>query len=90
MTKTSLVIVEVGATIAAASLTTNGLNAVGVSSAKICRTGDAMGDTPPSGVGVAYCPHRDASPTHEQVAKATRIKRTRICFTINPFRELYL
>src|SRR5215211_5907250 len=90
VTKASLVMVEVGAIRSAASLTTSGPNAVGVSGTKIAGSGENVGAEPPSGVGVAYCPHRDALPTHEAVAKDTAIKRPRIRFTIRPFRELYL
>jgi hypothetical protein len=90
VTKASLVMVEVGATKSADSLTTNEPNAVGVSGTKIAGAGEDVGAVPPSGVGVAYCPHKDAFPRHEPPAKDTAIRRPRIRFTIRPFRELYL
>ena len=90
VTKASLVMVEVGAINSADSLTTNGPNAVGVSETKIAGAGEDVDVVPPSGVGVAYCPHKDAFPTHEAPAKDTATKSPRIRFTIRPFRELYL
>ena len=69
---------------------TKGPRAVGVSGTYIAGAGEEVGGMPPNGVGVAYCPHRDALPAHEVVMKETAIKRPRIRFTFRPFRELYL
>src|SRR5215203_1340449 len=88
VTNASLVGVEAGAIKSDASFTTNGVCTIGVSDTKIVGTGEDVGAAPPIGVGVAYCPHRDALPTHEAVVKDTAIKKPRIRFTIRPLRQL--
>jgi hypothetical protein len=46
--------------------------------------------SPPTAVGVRYCPHRDALPTQDAVIKETAIDKTKSRRTFFPFRELYL
>lgn len=50
----------------------------------------AVRGAPPTGVGVTYCPHRDALPTHEAVIKETAINKAESRLTLRPFQELYL
>jgi len=69
---------------------TKGPRAVGVSGIYAAGAGEDVGGMPPNGVGVAYCPHSDALPTHEVAMKETAIKRLGIRFMFRPFRELYL
>ena len=45
---------------------------------------------PPMGVGVAYCPHRDALPTQDALIKETAINKAESRLTFCPFKELYL
>jgi hypothetical protein len=72
--------------------TTKGLGWVGVSDGTTAGMGvdvDVTG-APPIGVGVRYCPHRDASPTQDAVIKETAINKAESRLTFRPFRELYL
>ena len=72
------------------SSTTNGPIKVGVSEGTTAGAGVEVGESPPGGVGVAYCPHRDALPTQDVVIKETAINKTKSRLTFRPFRELYL
>ena len=85
VTNASLVIVG---TVVSVGITsdTNGPNAVGVAE------GALIGESalPLGAVGVRYCPHSDASPTHEAMRNETAINRTEMRFTIRPLWELYL
>ena len=73
--------VEVGA-----DSVTNEPNAVGVIEGTIT-VEEGM---PPGGVGVKYCPHKDALPTQDAVSKEMATNKAGIRFTIRPLRELYL
>jgi hypothetical protein len=57
-----------------------GLSAVGVTDG--ITTGEDTGV--PNGVGVRYCPHRDALPTQDAVSKETVINKAEMRFTIRP------
>ena len=45
---------------------TKGLIVSGVCVGTIAGEGGEVGEAPPSGVGVAYCPHNDALPPHAE------------------------
>ncbi len=68
----------------------SGRASVGVIGWKTAGSGVEVGAKPPSGVGVVYCPHRDALPTHDAVNKETAINRPESRLTFRPLRELYL
>jgi len=87
LTNASLVAVSVGAGVWVGAISVaNRLMAVGV-----CVGITAVEEgSPPGGVGVRYCPHKDASPTQDAIRKETAITRTKIRFTVRPLRELYL
>jgi hypothetical protein len=72
------------------SSTTNKPARVGVLDGATTGTVVEVGGEPPGGVGVAYCPHRDALPTHDAVIKETTINKAESRLTFRPFRELYL
>ena len=54
--------------------TTKGLTAVGVCVATIAGAGATVGGFPPGGVGVAYCPHKEAFPPQDASKKEAAIK----------------
>jgi hypothetical protein len=84
-------IVKVGSIVGViVSSTTNGLSRVGVSDGTTAGAGVDVRTGPPRGVGVAYCPHRDALPTQDAVIKETAINKTESLLTFGPFKELYL
>ena len=70
--------------------TTNGPARVGVSDGTIAGALVDVSEGPPKGVGVVYCPHRDALPTQDAVIKEIAINNTESRLTFRPFRELYL
>jgi hypothetical protein len=70
--------------------TTNGLSRPGVLDGTTAGAGVEVGIEPPRGVGVAYCPHRDALPTQDAVIKETAINKTESRLTFCPLKELYL
>ena len=83
--------VKVGGGVAVTvSSTTNGTGRVGVSDGTTAGAGVDVKTDPPRGVGVAYCPHRDALPTQDAVIKETAINKAESRLTFCPFRELYL
>lgn len=87
--------VNTGTTVDVSVITTNGPGKVGVGVTEGARTVTEVADgkvtgAPPSGVGVGYCPHRDALPTQDAVIKETAINKAESRLTLNPFRELYL
>jgi hypothetical protein len=87
LTNASLVAVTVGSGVFVGAISvTDAPNAVGVGEGTIA----VEEGIPPGGVGVRYCPHRDASPTQDARRKETAINRAKIRFTIRPLRELYL
>jgi hypothetical protein len=43
--------------------------------------GDEVGGMPPSGVGVAYCPHNEAFPPQDAIKKVAGIKKLISRFT---------
>ena len=63
-----------------------GSTGIGVSVKAVVGIGDGVEGTPPSGVGVVYCPHKDAFPTQEASRHAEIIigKRTRFTVGIIP------
>ena len=69
---------------------TNGLLWEGVSVTSRIGKGVDEAGAPPGGVGVTYCPQRDAWPTQDAVIKETAINKADIRLTLIPFRELYL
>ena len=67
------------------------LNVIGASAVGVMDdTTTGVETLPPAGVGVRYCPHRDALPTHDAVNRDTAILKAEIRFTFRPLRELYL
>ena len=72
------------------SSTTNGPASVGVSDGTTAGAAVDVLEGPPMGVGVVYCPHRDALPTQDAVSKEIAINNTESRLTFRPFRELYL
>jgi hypothetical protein len=70
--------------------TTNGPGRVGVSNRTTAGAGVEVRAEPPWGVGVVYCPHRDALPTQDAVIKETAINKAESRLTFCPFKELYL
>jgi hypothetical protein len=67
---------------------TKGPDGVGVPGAVITGSGVEVGTTPPTGVGVEYCPQREALPTQEAVIKETAIIKTESRLTICPFGRI--
>jgi hypothetical protein len=72
------------------SSTTNGTGRVGGTDGTTAGAGVEVRGDPPTGVGVAYCPHRDALPTQDALIKETAINKAKSRLTFCPFRELYL
>jgi hypothetical protein len=72
---------NVGVGVVVASIT-KGLIVVGVCVTTTAGIGDKVG-IPPGGVGVAYCPHRDAFPPQEASKKEATMKKL-----INRFTKL--
>jgi hypothetical protein len=60
---------------------TGGGIAVGVVVGMITGAGEAVGGSPPSGVGVKYCPHKEAFPAQEASRKEAAIKKLVSRFT---------
>jgi hypothetical protein len=69
---------------------TKGPGWVGVSDGTTTGIGVEVAGAPPSGVGVRYCPHREALPTQDAVIKETAINKAESRLTLRPFSELYL
>ena len=67
---------------------TNGLTVAGVWVGTTA--GEAVGGSPPNGVGVTYCPHKDAFPVQEASKKEAAIKKLISRFTKKSAEELYL
>ena len=61
--------------------TTKGLTSAGVVVGTTAGAGDEVGGFPPNGVGVAYCPHKEAFPAQEASKKEAAIKKLMIRFT---------
>ena len=52
-------------------------------------TGEGVGETPPGGVGVEYCPHRDVfAPQDARKKEATIRKTVRLCKMSGPLVEI--
>ena len=85
----SLTAVGEGVKVAVGSMTTVG-SAVAVSVGGRTGAGVTVGEAPPTGVGVAYWPHKDALPTQEAVRKETAINNVEIRLTFRPCGVLYL
>jgi len=66
-----------------------GSKGTGVSVRAIVGMGDEVGGTPPNGVGVVYCPHKDAFPTQETRRQAKIIIGKRTRFTVGIIPALY-
>lgn len=61
--------------------TTKGLMAAGVCVATTAGAGEDVGGFPPIGVGVVYCPHREAFPAQDASKKEAAIKKLISRFT---------
>ena len=62
---------------------------IGVSVSVVVGNGEDVGGTPPNGVGVVYCPHRDAFPTQETSRQAEIIRGKMTRFTVGIIPVLY-
>ena len=60
---------------------TKGLIVVGVVVATTAGAGEEVGGTPPNGVGVIYCPHKEAFPAQDASKKEAAIKKLISRFT---------
>jgi hypothetical protein len=69
--------------------TTNGLIAAGVWVTTTAGAGEAVGGIPPNGVGVVYCPHREAFPAQDDSKKEAAIKKLISRFTKKSARGNY-
>jgi hypothetical protein len=61
----------------------SGTTGTGVFVELISGIGEEVGGKPPSGVGVVYCPHKDAFPTQEASMEDEITKRIIARFTIS-------
>jgi len=72
--------VDVGVTGSTVSMT-KGLMVVGVVVAMTAGAGAEVGGTPPNGVGVMYCPHKEAFPAQDASKNEAAIKKLISRFT---------
>jgi hypothetical protein len=68
---------------------TKGLVVSGVCVGRITVGGSTVGEAPPSGVGVAYCPHNDVLPPQDANKSDAVIKRPNSFFTNESVDEDY-
>ena len=59
-----------------------GSKGMGVSVRVVVGTGDEVGGTPPNGVGVVYCPHKEAFPAQDTSMQDEIIRGKRTRFTV--------
>jgi len=55
----------------------------GVSVTRLCGIGEEVGGIPPSGVGVAYCPHKEAFPMQDASMEDVIMRKMMARFTIS-------